>query len=157
MQNRLLGMIREQQVQLQQYQSQNVSTSAIAGESSPETSTPPTSIPLPPPNTAAAPSSIHTPLPPSLGSQPRSPVFPYHPRTSFDLARGDITRRSRTSSHGASPRLPFASISQDTAEPLSLGGRDESAFYQAETQMLTRENQMLKHRIRDLGKTSSGY
>lgn len=33
---------------------------------------------------------------------------------------------------------------------MALGGRDESAFYQAETQMLTRENQMLRHRIRDL-------
>jgi hypothetical protein len=33
-----------------------------------------------------------------------------------------------------------------------LGGRDESAFYQAETQMLTRENQMLRHRVRDLEK-----
>lgn len=32
-----------------------------------------------------------------------------------------------------------------------MGGRDESAFYQAETQMLVRENQMLRHRIRDLG------
>jgi hypothetical protein len=29
-------------------------------------------------------------------------------------------------------------------------GRDSSAFYQAETQMLVRENQMLRHRIRDL-------
>ena len=29
--------------------------------------------------------------------------------------------------------------------------RDESAFYQAETQTLTRENQMLKLRIRELG------
>lgn len=37
-----------------------------------------------------------------------------------------------------------------------MGGRDESAFYQAETQMLTRENQMLRHRIRDLGKFGSG-
>jgi len=35
---------------------------------------------------------------------------------------------------------------------LLLSGRDESAFYQAETQMLVRENQMLKHRIRELGK-----
>lgn len=31
-----------------------------------------------------------------------------------------------------------------------LGGRDESAFYQAETQMLTRENQMLKLRVAEL-------
>ena len=28
---------------------------------------------------------------------------------------------------------------------------DDSAFYQAETQMLTRENQMLRQRIRELG------
>lgn len=34
-----------------------------------------------------------------------------------------------------------------------LLGRDESAFYQAETQMLTRENQMLKARIRELGQS----
>jgi len=38
---------------------------------------------------------------------------------------------------------------------LALGGRDESAFYQAETQMLTRENQMLRHRIRELEKQLS--
>jgi hypothetical protein len=31
-----------------------------------------------------------------------------------------------------------------------LGSRDESAFYQAETQMLMRENQMLRHRVREL-------
>jgi hypothetical protein len=35
--------------------------------------------------------------------------------------------------------------------PGSATGRDESAFYQAETQNLTRENQMLKLRIRELG------
>jgi hypothetical protein len=34
----------------------------------------------------------------------------------------------------------------------SAASRDESAFYQAEAQMLTRENQMLKLRIRELGK-----
>jgi hypothetical protein len=48
--------------------------------------------------------------------------------------------------------LRSTSISGDSGEHWFLGGRDESAFYQAETQMLTRENQMLRHRIRDLGK-----
>lgn len=38
---------------------------------------------------------------------------------------------------------------------MTLSGRDESAFYQAETQMLVRENQMLRHRIRELGKSRS--
>lgn len=47
-------------------------------------------------------------------------------------------------------------MSQDSGEPFSLGGRDESAFYQAETQMLTRENQMLRHRIRDLERQLEG-
>ena len=31
------------------------------------------------------------------------------------------------------------------------GSRDETAYYQAETQNLTRENQMLRQRIRELG------
>ena len=39
----------------------------------------------------------------------------------------------------------------DDMLPGSATGRDESAFYQAETQNLTRENQMLKLRIRELG------
>jgi hypothetical protein len=40
---------------------------------------------------------------------------------------------------------------EDGGATWSLGGRDESAFYQAETQMMTRENQMLRQRIRELG------
>lgn len=35
----------------------------------------------------------------------------------------------------------------------SQSSRDESAYYQAETQTLTRENQMLRMRIRELGKS----
>lgn len=46
-------------------------------------------------------------------------------------------------------------MSGDSGDLWVLGGRDESAFYQAETQMLVRENQMLRHRIRDLGKHGS--
>lgn len=84
---------------------------------------------------------------------PRSPSTILHPRprSSFDLARTDIARRSRTPSRTASPRLRSTSISGEGGEIWGLGGRDESAFYQAETQMLTRENQMLRMRIRELG------
>lgn len=85
------------------------------------------------------------------GSYPRSPVFA-HPRSSFDLARQDLQRRSRTPSRGASPRVRSGSISAESGDWV-LGGRDESAFYQAETQMLTRENQMLRHRVRELGRS----
>jgi len=43
-------------------------------------------------------------------------------------------------------------------EDFLLGGtRDECAFYQAETQTLTRENQMLKHRIRELERQISDF
>lgn len=145
-------MIRQQQLQLQQLQSSQGRESAI-GEDTSERSTPA----LTPAVTHSNPQPISAPqssLPahPSSGSLPRSPGFPHHPRSSFDIARADLQRRSRTPSRGASPRLRSTSISQESGEPWVLGGRDESAFYQAETQMLTRENQMLRHRIRDLGK-----
>ncbi|OHF01465.1 hypothetical protein CORC01_03221 [Colletotrichum orchidophilum] len=142
--NRLLHMIRQQQLQLQHLQagqgqsSSAVEDSAIASERSNQGT-----------HISQQPSGF-TPLP-SSGSFSRSPVVP-HPRSSFDMARADIQRRSRTPSRGASPRLRSTSISGDSGEQYTLGGRDESAFYQAETQMLVRENQMLRHRIRDLEK-----
>ncbi|KAM4056834.1 FAD dependent oxidoreductase [Hirsutella rhossiliensis] len=117
--NRLLQMIRQQQLELQRLQQQ------------------PMSLPGGPP-------------PATIGSYSRSPGFS-HPRSSFDVARAELHRRSRTPSRGASPRLRATSISADSGDWV-LGGRDESAFYQAETQMLVRENQMLRHRIRDLEK-----
>ena len=84
---------------------------------------------------------------------PRSPNATLHPvpQSSIDLVRPDAARRSRTPSRTASPRLRSTSISGEGGEGWSLGGRDESAFYQAETQMVTRENQMLRMRIRELG------
>jgi hypothetical protein len=75
-----------------------------------------------------------------------------HPRSSFDIASRDLNRRSRTPSRTASPRVRATSITTEGGEGFSLGGRDESAFYQAETQMMVRENQMLRMRIRELGK-----
>ena len=72
------------------------------------------------------------------------------------MARADLQqRRSRTPSRGASPRLRSTSIGGESGEQWVLGGRDESAFYQAETQMLVRENQMLRHRVRELGMFAS--
>jgi len=35
-------------------------------------------------------------------------------------------------------------------DPFMMGGRDEVAFYKTETDMLARENEMLKRRIREL-------
>jgi len=70
---------------------------------------------------------------------PRSP----RPRSSFDLARADLQRRSGASSRNASPRPEGEGW---------LGGRDEGALHQAEVQMMARENQMLRMRIRELGR-----
>jgi hypothetical protein len=128
--NRLLTEISRLQAQVQRQQSGEHSGSAVADDSAP-----PSAFPGP-------------------GSLPRSPGFPPHARGSFDLARADLSRRSRTSSRGPSPALRTTSIG-DTSDRLNLAGRDENAFYQAETQMLVRENQMLRLRIKELGELMS--
>lgn len=140
--NRLLQMIRAQQEQLQQLQ-------AASGQSH----TAPPAIDESTPTSERSMSFSHPPIPqlPSATSTPRSPTSALHPRSSFDLARSDLHRRSRTPSRTASPRIRSTSISGEGGEHWSLGGRDESAFYQAETQMMVRENQMLRQRIRELG------
>ncbi|KAI1334835.1 hypothetical protein F5Y15DRAFT_428662 [Xylariaceae sp. FL0016] len=140
--NRLLQMIRQQQLQLQQLQAtQGQSQTSVAAEDPTPTSEQSTSIHA----GAGIPQPIATPS----GSMPRSPTMS-HPRSSFDITRDVLHHRSRTSSRGAqSPRMRSTSISQDT-EPHLSGVRDESAYYQAETQSLVRENQMLRHRIREL-------
>lgn len=140
-------MIRQQQLELQRLQAGRPSQSQdAAGDESAGVDTrerPAGSFQQLPTLLPGAP-----PLPP-IGSYARSPGFS-HPRSSFDVARADLHRRSRTPSRGTSPRLRATSISADSGDWV-MGGRDESAFYQAETQMLVRENQMLRHRIRDLG------
>ncbi|KAK3379997.1 hypothetical protein B0T24DRAFT_177768 [Lasiosphaeria ovina] len=144
--NRLLQEIRrlQQQVLRQQQPGGLPSSTSNVGEEVSDRA-----VPLPIPSSSAT-QSAH-PAPGASGSSlSRSPGFPHHPRSSFDLARVDLQRRSRTPSRGASPRLRATSISGESGEQWVLGGRDESAFYQAETQMLIRENQMLRHRIRDL-------
>ena len=144
--NRLLQEIRRLQVQVQrqqqQQQQQQQGQSAVGDEQTDRFG----SL-----QTASAPQSAHPGLTSASGSLPRSPGFP-HPRSSFDMARADIQRRSRTPSRGASPMLRSTSIGGESGDQWLLGGRDENAFYQAETQMLIRENQMLRHRIRDLGR-----
>ncbi|KAK7956906.1 uncharacterized protein PG986_006128 [Apiospora aurea] len=125
--NRLLQMIRQQQVQLQHLQAaQGQPQSTVAAEDGTPTSE--ISSSLPHQQAVPAPLSPYPPLPP-LSERP-----------------------SRRSSHAtSSPRLRSTSMSAEGGEPWLLGGgRDESAFYQAETQSLIRENQMLRHRIREL-------
>lgn len=54
-------------------------------------------------------------------------------------------------SRGASPRLRGLSFGGDSGDQGVFAVRDEAAYYQAETQNLTRENQLLRHRIKELG------
>ncbi|KAI0477941.1 hypothetical protein F4859DRAFT_520825 [Xylaria cf. heliscus] len=138
--NRLLQMIRQQQLQLQQLQAAQAQSS-VAAEDHPSTSGRSTSMSHPP--------GVLPSLPTPSGSAPRSPSIS-HPAASFDTARDALHRRSRTPSHDASsPRLRSTSISHE-GEPHLSAVRDEATYYQAETQSLIRENQMLRHRLREL-------
>lgn len=141
-QNRLLQMIRQQQLELQRLHASNAanSSNAALGQDASSAISERSSHGTPQHN----PSQGSLPSITPVGSYPRSPILPHHRGST------DHNRRSRTPSRGASPRLRSTSISAESSD-LALGGRDESAFYQAETQMLTRENQMLRHRIRELG------
>ncbi|RFU72495.1 fad dependent oxidoreductase [Trichoderma arundinaceum] len=148
--NRLLNMIRQQQLELQRLQA-NHPHAASGDESAAGSERPHRSIPVP--ISTQSPTGNHVPSV-SGSSFSRSPIFPHH-RNSMEMARADIQRRSRTPSRNASPRLRATSISAESGD-WSLF-RDESAFYQAETQMLTRENQMLRHRIRELARYDTRY
>ena len=79
-------------------------------------------------------------------------------RAPMELSR-QSSRRSLTPSRTTSPALRPLSAGlgghgDGSEQGWLLGGssRHESDFYQAETQMLTRENQMLRLRIRELGR-----
>ena len=156
-------MIRQQQAQLQQMQHQSSSNTAIESGDPIDDSTPTSERSFSFPNVPGpAPISVATSHPRSPGALPLSITNPRTrspaPRGSFDLSRRS-SRRSRTPSHAGSPALrPLsAGVHPHGGDEWLLSGggnhgsRDESAFYQAETQMLTRENQMLRLRIRELG------
>ena len=145
-------MIRHQQAQLQAIQ-QQASYTPLSSSTALDDTTPPsersTNNPYPsatPPNPASTSSMLA-----SNNPRPSSPF-----RSSMDISR-QSSRRSRTPSRTASPSLhPVSAGLQGPGEEWGFTGRsqtsfDDSAFYQAETQMLTRENQMLKQRIRELG------
>ena len=156
-------MIRQQQAQLQQIQRQATNNAPIETNDTIDDSTPTSersfSFPTVP---GTQPMSVTNPRPRSPSTIPLAIVNPRSgspaPRSSFDLSR-QSSRRSLTPSHAGSPALRPHSAGLQTHGGdewmLSAGGsqgsRDESAFYQAETQMLTRENQMLRLRIRELG------
>jgi hypothetical protein len=142
-------MIRQQQQQLQQAQLASGLLPSNPSYSAVDDSTPTSERSFSFPN-----SQLTTTV---TNPRPRSPTSQSQSRASVDLSR-QSPRRSRTSSRSTSSPslLPLSAglgFHGDGSEHgWVLGGsRDESAFYQAETQMLTRENQMLRQRIRELG------
>lgn len=170
--NRLLQMIRVQQAQLQALQASHPSSTATALQTSAieDSVTSPTNthldtIPSAPasaqisPNASNANLPTSQPIPIPIPASATTPVrMTIHPRSSFDLSRS-VRAGSRTPSRNASPGLPLTGRSPsigrlqgDRSEEWLSGvsTRDEAQFYQAEAQMMTRENQMLRLRIREL-------
>ncbi|MCJ1325774.1 hypothetical protein MMC10_002437 [Thelotrema lepadinum] len=144
-QNRLLQTIRQQQTQIHILQTQvgTPAATATGTEASPSsersfsfTSNARTRSPAPPLNRSRRPSQAS-------------------PAPSRGLPSGIHQ------SHMYSAADESAIVSSGTATPIGGGidggpntnagaGRDQTAYYQAETQTLTRENQMLKARIKEL-------
>lgn len=149
--NRMLQMIREQQLQLDALRTQS------------EQSRRPSQ-----PNSATIGNSTAV-IDDLTPASERSLSFPsIHPA----LPAGPLPRRvSHTHRHSSASRSPHLRGMTDSGEnrtsefisppsPIETIGRrnsfrDESAFYQAETANLTRENQMLRMRIRELEKQIS--
>ncbi|KAJ5780131.1 hypothetical protein N7457_005291 [Penicillium paradoxum] len=132
--NRLLQMIRSQQAQLHQYQQQqNPQSTAAIDDTTP----------------ASERSAFFPPVPAAPPAGNRLSIS-----SSFSNRRP-----SRPSSQAASPNLrPLDSRGPEGVEPFPglrdnlsrRGSRDESAFYQAEASSLSRENTLLRQRIREL-------
>lgn len=149
--NRLLSMIRIQQDQLAALQAERPGT--ITTVSSSESGTVRESQRI----TGSPVASEGARRAASTAVESRSPLLgaSSHP-TRSPLQRP--TTMSRQSSR--SNQVPSSITSSPSLRPLSstrsqdewsMGGvRDDSSFYQAETQLLQRENQMLKMRIREL-------
>ncbi|KAL2008758.1 hypothetical protein VTN00DRAFT_6952 [Thermoascus crustaceus] len=139
--NRLLQMIRTQQLQLQQMQQQqqqqqqsSSSGTAVVDDSTP-TSERSVSFPSVPPL-------------PTPGTTTRS--------STLSARRGSRSSQAASTSPSLRPVAVAPEQQQvrndsESGEALARrSSRDESAYYQAETAMLTRENQMLRQRIREL-------
>jgi hypothetical protein len=151
--NRLLHMIRLQQDQLSALQGQGQGQS----QTNPQDSSAIAPTPDQPSSRSGSFSSA-VPVPHAQTGLPHGHGIFNRPHS---LSRQSSARISNTgsNSHATSPALrPSSGSLGPLTEDFLLGGtRDDAAFYQAETQMLTRENQMLKFRIRELGELLSTH
>ncbi|KAF2667162.1 hypothetical protein BT63DRAFT_427566 [Microthyrium microscopicum] len=144
--NRLLSMIRQQQAQIVALQAHAPAsaTAAIADDSNPPSDTSRSQTPaqqrIPHQISASRHSSVANP-----SSQSPSP----------SLRAQQVPPMALNTSVGDDPSA-FGNLPSSAVSMSSNSLRDESAFYQAETQNLTRENQMLKMRIRELERQVTG-
>ncbi|KAL4760197.1 uncharacterized protein BDW70DRAFT_72123 [Aspergillus foveolatus] len=138
--NRLLQIIRNQELRIQQLeQQQHPQQSAILGDATNSTE-----------------HSVSFPHTNSLSNLAGS-------RTSTQLPSSLSSRRP---SQAHSPSLRPTDLSRDASEWVAVPGdglgrrgslsREESSFFQAEAASLARENQMLRQRIRELERQLSG-
>jgi hypothetical protein len=135
--NRMLQLIRDQQLQLDALRAsqpsgdrrQSGANSALAEDSEQESSRP-----FP---------SIHPAV--STGQPPRRPSRQNSGVTRSPALTAHISHEPSSASQTDWPPSPIEHARRNSI-------RDESAFYQAETAALTRENQMLRMRIRELEK-----
>lgn len=143
--NRLLQMIKVQQEQLAAMQRQQ-NTAAEGSLPSTEHARMPSPLSTLPIPVDAAIAEAPSPMP----SSSMSTSAAVHQHLNWPQYLPALV--SFPGSRGNSPALPPQSggLGALTGDFLLGGTRDDAAFYQAETQMLTRENQMLKLRIREL-------
>jgi hypothetical protein len=151
--NRLLQMIRSQQLQLEQmqrYHQDQASRSAQshpgpAGVNSSNIAIIDDSTPTSERSFSFQPLPLHQPQPQPLPPRRR----PSRPSAGTSPALRPLPTLTSTQSQSQSSSGDFGPPS-----PLEIArrtsSRDETAFYQAETANLTRENQMLRLRIREL-------
>lgn len=139
--NRMLQLIRDQQLQLDALRAsqpssgdrgQSGANSALAEDSEQETSRP-----FP---------SAHPAIP--IAQPPRRPS-----RQNSGIARSPALTAHTSYEPSSTSQTDWPPSPVEHARRNSI--RDESAFYQAETAALTRENQMLRLRIRELEKQVS--
>lgn len=149
--NRLLHMIRIQQDQIAHIQRQQQNPQEPSPTSTEHTGfpTPPSTIPTPAGTTITEQSSPHSA---SVSALPHTHGPFNRPHSLSRTSSARLSNAGTNSRTGSPATRPSAGSIGPLTEDFLLGGtRDECAFYQAETQTLTRENQMLKQRIRELG------
>ena len=135
--NRLLNMIRLQQIRNQQLLSSDDDKASSTGATFDSVNS----------TRARSPGALSTSAGGAIGG--RRVGLSRQP--SFTHSQGRPVSRA-SSAHTSSPMLqPLGTGTEEATGGLLLGGsRDEASFYMAETQMLTRENEMLKKRIKEL-------